>query len=588
MSVSSNRAYPRKGILRRLIPPPSEAVVAQIECPTWPVTARALHVLLAGSEVRTLEFRFEKRLPPLGIGFTIPQPDFGPLVDWRLDQPSVIGVLFDRSQGSEPSPSRSAQRGFRSWGPSDAALRRLLASLLPMLLPPPRSGEDVDQHFAMKFPHPLYAFQRDGVEFLLNRPEGALLADDMGLGKTVQAIVALRQMFRRGNARRALVVAPAAVVTTWLRHFKSWAPELRVASMQMSKFERARLWHELSERLFHVVVVSYDTYRNDVQNGAPVPVVDVLIADEVQKVKNPTASRSQVLMRQQAKVRWGLSGTPLENNVDEFRQILRICAPGSVGSVTSATALKATADRLMLRRKKEAVLSQLPSLVSNIEYLTLTDTQRREYDNRREVAQDQLRRGERSYTRVRAHVQELKQICNSVNGESIKLQWLQEYMQAVDARNEKLLVFAYYRRAISEIEQELRKYHPLCFTGSTPGQERTRIVDAFQQKPHNRVMVLQLIAGGTGITLHAANRVVRFDSWWNPAVQNQATARAHRIGQEKTVFETTLVCVDTIEERIQQLLMEKRKLFDDVVNDLSVSGLERTLSMEEMYGLFDL
>ena len=191
-------------------------------------------------------------------------------------------------------------------------------------------------------------------------------------------------------------------------------------------------------------------------------------------------------------------------------------------------------------------------------------------------------------TQVRGHMQELKQICNGVNGSSAKLDWLIEHMGTVDENGDKLLVFSQYLKAIEDIEGALGSYYPLRYTGSTPAGERDRIVDLFQQEQRNRLMVLQTIAGSTGITLHAANRVVHFDSWWNPAVQNQATARTHRIGQAKKVFETTLVAVDTVEERIQLLLEHKRQLFNEAVDDLSVEGLERALSVDEMYSLFDL
>ena len=457
-----------------------------------------------------------------------------------------------------------------------------------MLLPPPPRETDVDPHFAMRFPHPLYAFQRDGVEFLLKNTDGALLADDMGLGKTVQAIVALRQMFRQGDAQRALVVAPTAVVTSWMRHFQLWAPELHVASMQAQKYERGLLWQAFTERAFHVAVVPYDTYRNDVQNGRPIPDVDVLIADEVQKLKNPSAQRSQAMRAQVAKVRWGLSGTPLENSRDEFATVLRFCNPESLQRDVNDAALRRAAERLMLRRKKEAVLSQLPKMVTNTEYISLTDAQRRAYDKAAGIARDGLRREGRSVTRVVAHLHVLKQICNGVNGSSAKLEWLTEHMSTIDQEGDKLLVFSQYLRAIAEIEAALSDYHPLRYAGSTPARQRDQFVDTFQQDPRNRVMVLQVIAGSTGITLHAANRVVHFDSWWNPAIPSQATARVHRIGQTKTVFETTLVAVDTVEERIQALLEHKRQLFSKAVDDLSVEGLERRLSVDEMYSLFDL
>ena len=616
MSVSSKPNSKFKRLLHRLVPPPGEAEVQRLVVPSvsdgidtfslgklHPHPPRQVEFSVAG--LSDLKPSGWPSIPPLPdnvpernpsrkrggfwIDLTISAVEYGPVGGWQLDRAHVIGVKFDSRPNVDRVSNRvnGPSRSRRSLDP-DAALRRLLRSLLPMLLPPPVFESGVDTHFAMRFPHPLYAFQRDGVEFLLRSKEGALLADDMGLGKTVQAIVALRQMFRNGQAQRVLVVAPAAVVTSWLRHFQRWAPELHVASMQTQKHRRHLLWQAFAEREFHVAVAPYDSYRNDVQDGQQVPEVDVLIADEVQKLKNPSTKRSRALQQQSAKVRWGLTGTPLENSLDEFATVLRFCGPKHLPGKASGSSLRLAAEQLMLRRKKEAVLSQLPDVLTNIEYVRLSDAQRRAYDEAAGQARDQLSREERSVARVRGHLQDLKQICNGVNGSSAKLDWLIEYMKVSDQEGDKLLVFSYYLRAIAEIEDALSHFHPLRYTGSTSSRERDQVVDTFQRDGHNRLMVLQVIAGSTGITLHAANRVVHFDSWWNPAVQSQATARAHRIGQTKTVFETTLVAVDTVEERIQALLEYKRQLFSEAVDDLSVVGLERMLSVDEMYSLFDL
>ena len=163
-----------------------------------------------------------------------------------------------------------------------------------------------------------------------------------------------------------------------------------------------------------------------------------------------------------------------------------------------------------------------------------------------------------------------------------------DYVEAASAGGDKALIFTQYRGAMDDICRALAGYQPLAYHGSLSGSERQRTIDAFQSGARHRVLVLQIRAGGVGLNLQAANRVVHFDSWWNPAVQTQATARAHRLGQNKTVFETTLVSTGTIEERIQEMLVRKRQLFQSVVDDLSVEGVARQMTQDELYGLFGL
>lgn len=528
MSVSSKPQSRFRRLLHRLVSPPGEGEARRLVVPPLldgfetfglgklqPYPPRNVRFSAVGlSKPRSFD---RSPLPPppsdastgisrrqrggFAIDLAISTVEYGAVADWPLYQAHVIGVKLYAGKDTQRTARRNGSSGRSSRPPDpDESLRRLLRSLLPMLLPPPVLDSGVDTQFAMRFPHPLYAFQRDGVEFLLNNREGALLADDMGLGKTVQSIVALRQMFRNGKAQRALVVAPASAVTSWTRHFYSWAPELHVASMQVQKGQRRRLWQEFADREFHVGIATYDSYRNDVQAGQTIPQVDVLIADEVQKLKNPSTKRSQAIRRQGAKVRWGLSGTPLENSRDEFATVLRFCDPNCLKSAYSHADLRSAAERIMRRRKKESVLSQLPEIVKNIEYVGLTGKQRRAYDEAAGIARDRLQREERSAVRVRGHLHDLKQICNGVDGSSAKLEWLTEYMNVTDDEGDKLLVFSQYLKAIDEIGAALGHYHPLRYTGSTSSRERDRIVDAFQRDSRNRVMILQLIAGSTAIT----------------------------------------------------------------------------------------
>lgn len=250
--------------------------------------------------------------------------------------------------------------------------------------------------------------------------------------------------------------------------------------------------------------------------------------------------------------------------------------------------MRTAAQRLMLRRRKEAVLEDLPRLTSNVVYVELTSQQQREYDRAEQEGITELYGKPRNIANVLALITSLKQICNSFNGYSAKRDWLYDYAREAVEEGDKLLVFSQYLRALDEIERDFAGYRPMKFTGALSGRVRDETVDAFQDRnSRHEMMLLQVKAGGLGLTLTAANRVVHFDSWWNPAVQSQATARAHRIGQQKTVFESTLVSTGTIEERIQDLLDSKRELFERAVDDLSVDGMSRLLTRDELYGLFE-
>ena len=289
--------------------------------------------------------------------------------------------------------------------------------------------------------------------------------------------------------------------------------------------------------------------------------------------------------------RWGLSGTPLENDVEDLATILRTLGPGLLPAKGASTnEVRTQARRAMIRRRKEDVLEDLPPIRSAIEYLDLTDRQRRAYEQAEEEGVARLRDGTTvTIPGILALITRLKQICNGVDGHSAKLDWLKDYLGIVVDEGDKALVFSQYVDPLRAIEPEIRHFSPLSYTGSLTDRARDKVVSAFQEDDaRHHALLMSLKAGGTGLTLTAASRVVHFDSWWNPAVMEQAAARVHRIGQKKAVFVTTLVTEDTIEERIQKILDGKRELFKAMVDDLSTEGVARALTEEELYGLFDM
>ena len=515
------------------------------------------------------------------------------------------GTVFRQPQARTSAPHRQSSR-WRRWLGVATSSQSDNPPDLQLLVPFLINHQLIARSYGpLVLPHPLYPFQRDGIDFLIKRKPGALLADDMGLGKTVQAIIALRMLFYNEEIERALVVAPKSVLTSWMYHFREWAPTLNVANAQGSVNERRRVWREFSIGKIDVCLVSYDTLRRDFASvDRLAPEIGVLVADEVQQIKNPSTQRTQALRNLSARRRWGMSGTPLENSVDEFAAVLHFLDRGAPDALNvrrsrrgrrrsediakerglHAARVKSTAGRMMLRRRKRQVLHQLPSLVSNAQYIALTEMQRQAYELAESSGVDHLRGQPRDITNILTLIHTLKRICNGVDGYSAKLEWLIEYIETASSRGEKVLVFSQYTRTLPE---EVKAYFPLKYDGSLSGARRDAVVDAFTRDREATALLVSTRAGGLGLNLQAANHVVHFDSWWNPAVQQQATARAHRLGQTRTVFESTLVSTGTIEERIQTLLTQKQRLFDRVVDELSVEGVARQLTVDELYNLFE-
>lgn len=491
-------------------------------------------------------------------------------------------------------------------------------ALLPILSPPSPVTD-----FQLSLPHGLYEFQAKGIEWLRAR-DAALLADDMGLGKTVQAIIALRLKFRDDEARCALVVCPKSVQTSWARHFREWAPELETITLAGTAPERATKWRMLRGNRAHIGIITYGSLEKDI-DLAKVTALDVLVLDEVQNVKNSRTKKARAVRSLEARTRWGLSGTPLENRVEDLLIILQTLDRGILsagwrkrlhprkreiprsleealedaqtpaGQVTVNQARRRIPEvfdalpRIMLRRRKDDVLKDIRPTHRAIEYLELTDRQRQAYGQAEEKGVAQLRDGTIvSIPGILALITQLKQICNGVAGHSAKLDWLNAHLDIVVDAGDKALVFSQYVTTLQAIEPKLRRFNPIIYTGSMTSRERDDAESAFRNDASHHAMLISLRAGGTGLTLTAASRVILFDSWWNPAVMEQAMARAIRIGQKKPVFVTKLVTEDTIEERIQQILARKRGLFDEAVDDLSVEGLQRQLTEEELYGLFGM
>ncbi len=493
-----------------------------------------------------------------------------------LDDPSLLGGEAGEGEGAQSSLSEAAD-----------LMRRLAAALQPSCttLATPDG--------VLEWPAPLLPYQREGVLALLSR-NALLLADSMGLGKTIQAIAALRILIHQGNLTTALIVCPASLLTQWRRELARWAPDLKVVPVSGSPSVRGHLWQLPA----HIKLVGYETLRADVMDLRDSPVLQkpwgVVILDEASRIKNRRSSVAIACKRVPRERRWALTGTPLENSVDDVASLLDFLLldpdappPPPLGLAE----LKAQLLANQLRRRKEDVLPDLPPKRISDVVIELPTRQREAYDRAEQEGIVQLTQAAGSVTIV--HVLELisrlKQLCNydPSSGESGKLADIRERMVALVAEGQRALIFSQFTDdifGIGRLSDVLREFQPLTFTGSMSLRQRAEIVERFLQHPQHKALLLSLRAGAQGLNLQTASYVFHFDRWWNPAIEEQADGRVHRMGQTYPVTIYRYICANTIEDRIDAKLREKRKMFQEVVEDVSLE-LTTALSEREIFDL---
>ncbi len=455
------------------------------------------------------------------------------------------------------------------------------------LLQPPL--ENLFSNEALEFPFHPFPYQFDGIAFLFPRQE-AVLADEMGLGKTMQAIVAMRLLAHQGQVRRTLLICPKPLVTNWQREIAMWAPELPVTVIEGKQSRRQWLWENAQTG---VLLSNYESLVRDQPFASSVEQpFDLMIIDESQRIKNRLSTTNAAICSIPRRRSWALTGTPIENSVEDLVGIFQFVSPGCLRPQMKVADVRKSVSDYVIRRNKDQVDIDLPPKMFRDADVTLSPEQQQAYS----LAEDEgvVRLNEMHKELTIQHVFELvlrlKQICNfdPVTGKSSKLDRLEADLEECAASGRKAIVFSQWVNTIEKLTDRLQRFNPLEYHGKIPSKQRDPIIEKFRSDPDAHVMLMSYGAGSVGLNLQFASYVFLFDRWWNPAVEDQAINRAHRIGATGPVTVTRFLTTGTIEERIDSVLEEKRELFNAVFDPDAEPTQSSGLSRDEIFGLFQL
>lgn len=445
-------------------------------------------------------------------------------------------------------------------------------------------------------------YQRDGVKWLFTLYKcdlGGILADEMGLGKSLQTICFIKQILSEKSDAKFLIVCPTSLVYNWKHEFDKFAPNLKYVTVSENKSLRKKIINKFDD--FNIFITSYGLIRND-NDEYENKFFEVCIIDEAQTIKNHQALMTREIKKIKARTKIALTGTPLENSVLELWSIFDFILPGYLNNVHKFQEFygindidKDSLDKLknlnyqikpfILRRKKSDVSKDLPDKIENNVYLDLPSKQKALYLSILKESESEFNNilASEGFAKARFKVLQLltrlRQVCidpsilfDNYNGESVKMEKLLDIVSDYVVEGHKILIFSSFKTVVERVKKmfDSANISSYIIDGSVKGKDRTLLVDKFNQDSTN-CFLITLKAGGTGLNLTSADVVIHLDIWWNPQVENQATDRAHRIGQKKNVSVIKFITRGTIEEKIIELQNKKKILSDNLIegNDSS-------------------
>ena len=443
-------------------------------------------------------------------------------------------------------------------------------------------------------------YQVSGFEFFKTLSDyqfGGILADEMGLGKTIQTIAFLLS----NKDKKSIVITPTALIYNWKNELEKFAPTLKVGLLHAAKSEREKILDNIDN--YDVILTTYTTYKNDIDKYKNIN-FDYCIIDEAQNIKNPDAIITKAIKNVNAKVKFALTGTPIENNLMELWSIFDFIMPGYLYNKSKFKSIFVNNDKniielknlikpFILRRTKKEVITELPDKIEQKIIIDLEKEHKRAYKGYVNLITRKIKENNQDNITVFSYLTKLRQLCLSpelmvknYQGKNSKLDVLINIIN--DSSDEKILVFSQFTKVLEVIGKRLNEEN-ISYSyldGKTSAKDRVKLVEEFNTN-NNKAFLISLKAGGTGLNLTSSNIVVHFDPWWNPAVEDQASDRAHRIGQKNVVNVIKLIAKGTAEERVINLQETKKELIEDVINgNLDNSSTLKNLSKDDIIDLF--
>ncbi|MEG1481116.1 DEAD/DEAH box helicase [Clostridium sp.] len=439
---------------------------------------------------------------------------------------------------------------------------------------------------------------------------GGILGDEMGLGKTLQAI----SFILSNRGKKTIIIAPTSLIYNWRDEFSKFAPNLKIGITNDIKKKRLEIINNSDD--YDVIITTYNLFRidNEFYNSIE---FDYCFLDEAQYIKNPTSKNSKACKKIKAKNRFALTGTPIENNLMELWSIFDFIMPGFLNSKEKFNSrynrcldedkviiseLRTLISPFILRRLKKEVLSELPEKIEKTITVDMTKEQKKVYASYakhvKDIIENKVKNNEFSSSKIEilSYITKLRQISldpsivmNDYKGDSGKLIALSELLTDMIDRGHKVLVFSQFTSVLGKIKDVLDSNNLTYYylDGSVKSSKRQELVNKFNSDDTN-IFLISLKAGGTGLNLTSADVVIHFDPWWNPAVEEQATDRAHRIGQKNVVEVIKLVSEGTVEEKIIQLQGRKKELIENLIGEGSLeNSLFSKLSEQNILDLFN-
>ena len=477
-----------------------------------------------------------------------------------------------------------------------------------------------DANFDQKFDLPksvtaeLRPYQLDGFQWLCTLDQigfGRCLADDMGLGKTIQVIALLAYQKEIGY-RSSLVIVPRSLLFNWIAEVEKFCPTLNYYLHHGPK----RGGKIMDIDTYDIILTTYDTATSDIKYLSDIN-FNYIILDESQAIKNPNSKRYKAMRVLKSRNKIVMTGTPIENNTFDLYAQFSFINPGifggqahfkdrfsnpidKEGDANTSEQLKKIIHPFILRRTKELVAKDLPERSENIIYCDMGASQRKMYEELKNKIANDIKASvsnngiAKSKFKILDGLLRLRQICNSPlllhktmdpkQAQSVKIETLVNVLEN-ELNNHNALVFSQFTSMLALIRKELddRKIPYAYLDGQT--RDRKSAVEEFQNNDEIKIFLLSLKAGNTGLNLVKADYVYIVDPWWNPAVESQAIDRTHRIGQDKNIFAYKMICKDTIEEKIVELQIKKKKIAKDII--ASDENIFKSLDKNDLLGLFD-